>query len=644
MTTPFFGIVYNQNRIHSPHDLSAMAGSLEKWGHASASMHCQDKVVFGQFITSAPSQTSWESVPTERDHLVIMGSGRLDNRRDLCDKLGIPYSASISNNRIVANGYHQWGKSLSAQLLGDWACVIWDKTRGELLLARDQMGLSQVYYYQHQEYTVFSTLIQPILKCPSCSFRHNPIYVSKVLLGVWESRINSQYEGLKRLLPGQQLRLTYNNSINTETYWSFEHIKPIRFKNDKEYEEAFLEIFTKAVADRMVGAQKVGLWLSSGLDSSSILALMHNQEENDSIHSFTSIPTYKSEKLANEINRYADESTLVNKLALQFPKLETHFSKALDITPLSAIHRSQEVTHLPQVNTNMFWIWSLLDQADQLGVDRLLTGEGGNMTISYGGFGPSRKLDLALILRLIGKGEIKRKSLKKDLRALIKMLAFPFLPGQLLNGKYSNTEKHKTEFWSEFYLRNELITPDLIESIMETPHEITHAPSTPLGDPHQLRQQLIHRQTIMMDIVHSQSGGLSGRQQYDPTLDIKVIEFCLGLPNDQFARLSRKRLLIKRAMTGRLPNEVLWNKKRGLQGADFNHRLLQQKDEILEAIRKLEKDPAVCHYVNLPKLFNAFSKLTNTSDYSIKKLQQLHSWYLTLSTSIWISEKANLEH
>ena len=102
----------------------------------------------------------------------------------------------------------------------------------------------------------------------------------------------------------------------------------------------------------------------------------------------------------------------------------------------------------------------------------------------------------------------------------------------------------------------------------------------------------------------NEAGAAYGLEVRDPTWDKRVISFCLGTPAEQFAREGRDRLLVRRAMAGLLPTEVIWNPERGLQAADVAQRLLEHPEEIEAAFRDVENSHLAREYLDLPRMRN----------------------------------------
>jgi asparagine synthase (glutamine-hydrolysing) len=87
-----------------------------------------------------------------------------------------------------------------------------------------------------------------------------------------------------------------------------------------------------------------------------------------------------------------------------------------------------------------------------------------------------------------------------------------------------------------------------------------------------------------------QNGSGFGLELRDPTTDRRVLEFCLAIPDNQYVRDGRDRFLIRRAMEGILPHDVLWNTRRGQQATDIGIRICKHAGEIRTALKYIETD------------------------------------------------------
>jgi asparagine synthase (glutamine-hydrolysing) len=97
-------------------------------------------------------------------------------------------------------------------------------------------------------------------------------------------------------------------------------------------------------------------------------------------------------------------------------------------------------------------------------------------------------------------------------------------------------------------------------------------------------------------------------------MDKRVIEFCLGIPQDQHTRHGQERLLIRHAMRGLMPESVLWYKERGIQSADIGQRIRANRAEIETALQKLESSALAQYYLDLPYMADLFQSVQDKLD------------------------------
>jgi asparagine synthase (glutamine-hydrolysing) len=97
-------------------------------------------------------------------------------------------------------------------------------------------------------------------------------------------------------------------------------------------------------------------------------------------------------------------------------------------------------------------------------------------------------------------------------------------------------------------------------------------------------------------------GSAFGLAGLDPTIDRRLLEYCMGVPVEQFARDGRTRWLYRRAMEGLLPPGAQWNTRRGLQAADLGHRLVATRDEVEASLREVEASSITGDYVDLARM------------------------------------------
>ncbi len=217
--------------------------------------------------------------------LAITADARLDNRQELFRLLEISPSrqAGATDSRLILAAYKKWGKECPRYLLGDFAFVIWDGGRQELICATDPLGMRPLYYYHTAYEFVFASEIKGIHAVPGVPRALNQRTIA--FLGMPAIHLiepgSTFFERIAQL-PGSTVMTVSRKGIEKQEYWRPDPSQRIHLKNEMEYVEAFQEIFFQAVAARLRSAFPVFTLYSGGLDSSAVTgaaARLLQQEE-----------------------------------------------------------------------------------------------------------------------------------------------------------------------------------------------------------------------------------------------------------------------------------------------------------------------------------------------------------------------------
>src|SRR5258708_4595694 len=130
-----------------------------------------------------PFHTTRESRSERQPHISCKGNvltwdGRLDNRDELISQLGDDLTGETSDSAIVSAAYDRWSTGCFPFLLGDWALAIWSPREKTLILARDYIGVRQLYYFISSNEVVWCTRLEPILLSSNCSFKLSDEYIA----------------------------------------------------------------------------------------------------------------------------------------------------------------------------------------------------------------------------------------------------------------------------------------------------------------------------------------------------------------------------------------------------------------------------------------------------------------------------------
>jgi asparagine synthase (glutamine-hydrolysing) len=246
----------------------------------------------------------------------------------------------------------------------------------------------------------------------------------------------------------------------------------------------------------------------------------------------------------------------------------------------------------------MFSLHNMRHHASGDNIDTWLTGQGGNETVSFWG-NESHSNGLADLIRNF---EYLRLFYKKDRN---KMLIKIMIPEILL--KFARSfRRHPVKLCADW--RNfSAINPAFAEKLDIS--DIQPFASDPLI-PKDFRQIKFESYFHGMGAgFHASAYSEYGLRTLDPTRDRKLLEFCFGIPDDQYCRYGVSRFLARRAFNGKMPDEILWNKTKGRQAADIVLRMKAESQRLKNIIDKLNKSSTACEILNLPQMTDVLSRI-----------------------------------
>ena len=590
-----------------------MADEMAEWGPDGVGSILSGSAAFGHALLVVTHESRFEKMPIydQDEGILFTAAARLDNRDELCDLFGIahPERPVTSDGQLVLRAYKKWGTESCKHIFGDWSFAAWHIKEQRLFLARDHMGNTGLYYYFKPPLLVFASSTEAILSHPEVPHELDEFRLAQNLIFLISDKVQFRtYWKDVRFLPAAHFLTMQQGHLETEKYWHLENSPSIRFGSDEEYLEGFLENYRRAVRVRLNSVRPIGTQLSSGLDSSSVTALAAEAmiETNQPLVAYTSVPMFPAEKLFP--NSITNEWSLAHQVAQFYTNIEHIPIRSENISPLAAVKNSLEIFHAPQhAVTNMFWLISIFENARQRNLGVMLTGQLGNGGVSWSG---GSDYIFYLFARMQWKKGFKALISWKEKNGfswyravksqILRPLILPFW------SSYQNLLRPKIESFYSFPAKNFIERMGLNDQYrrkMQTPR------MAPLTE--RIMTTMING-TVAGPFWHS-LGSFYNLETRDPTADVRLLEFCMGVPDEQYTFEGGRRMLIRRAMNGILPDSVRWNVKRGKQAADIIPRLVEQQDELEKEMDRLGSDPEVINYIDVAEMKNTWNSLISDS-------------------------------
>ena len=246
-------------------------------GPDASGTYVNDFLLFGHSRLSIidPDASSNQPFYSSDNKFILIFNGEIYNYKEIRESLPDYHFRTNSDTEVVLAAYQTWGTNCVHQFNGMFAFAIWDVEKRTLFIARDRLGIKPLYIYDNNESIVFSSEIRSLMECSLVKkkidkdsfvdyLRYNTVHAPKTII-----------EGVKVLMPGHYIWVS-DDEYKNEAYWDIN--KYINRKSDNQsYEEIKIEVkdrLTKSVKRRLVADVPFGAFLSGGIDSSAIVALM----------------------------------------------------------------------------------------------------------------------------------------------------------------------------------------------------------------------------------------------------------------------------------------------------------------------------------------------------------------------------------
>ncbi|MCQ6558444.1 asparagine synthase-related protein [Paenibacillus mendelii] len=549
--------------------------------------------------------------------LAITADAIIDNREELFNRLQVDHDRrkGMTDSELILLAYLKWEREAPRYLIGDFAFVLWDEKKRLLFGARDLLGSRTLYYHRQERQFAFCTAVNPLFELTGVKKALNESWFAEFLaipIILDSIEVNATvYRDIEQLPPAHWLTVE-DGKLALGQYDSLEAPREqLRLKTNGEYEEAFRDVFQEAVTSKLRTFRQVGASLSGGLDSGAVVGFAANPllKEGKTLHTYSYVPSpdfvdWTSRRMV------ADESPYIQAAVRHVGNI-TH--NGLDFPGRNSFDEIDDLIGLLEAPykffENSFWIKGILEKAQQDGVGVLLTGARGNYSISWG---PAMDYYAKLLRKLRWfhfyrelKHYGRRMNIGRSrLLPIIGKQAFPYATRSF----YSRRPKNEIP---------NVIHPDLAARTNVFEKLRLHD----VGLEGASFDEFEARDYQFGNLAASNHQGTSITKfslhysvwERDPTADPRVVRFCLSVPIEQYVQNGMDRSLVRRATESYLPDDVRLNQRvRGVQGADWIHRMIPMWRCFIEELRKLCRDPVASHYLNVDQIKTSLEKIGQT--------------------------------
>ena len=494
----------------------------------------------------------------------VVFNGEIYNHAEIRAELesigGHQWKTDHSDTEVILHAFEQWGIDCIDRFRGMFAIALWDGRRRELWLIRDRLGVKPLYYSVHHGRITFASEIKALLEDPQQERALDEEAMYHFLSFLTTPAPLTLFQGIRKLPCGTRLRIREDGSIEESRYWDvLDHTEPLVDSSEEEICERIVETLRTAVRLRKVSDVPVGVFLSGGIDSSVNTALF-SEGESGTVKCFSIGYDGNYRSYQNELHYARRMASAVG--AEYYERILTQ-DDLLDFLP--AMVRLQDEPIADPVCVPVYYVSKL---ARDHGVTVCQVGEGSDEL--FCGY-PSWKLRLQLqrygslpVPRFLkGAGLLGLRFAGRQEKREYEWLRrnFESLP-VFWGGAEAFTETHKKTLLSP-RLRSrfggfsswEALRP-IRQRFEEKAWEIS-----PLQWMTFLDLNLRLPELLLMR-VDKMSMGVSLEARV-PFLDHKFVELAMSIPESVKTRDGELKHILKKAVRGLIPNELIDRKKQG---------------------------------------------------------------------------------
>ena len=518
----------------------------------------------------------------------LVFQGHLCHRSELVEKLGLEpqAAANLADSALFGHAWAHWDDDTVRHVDGCFSSVVWNPGRRTLTAVCSPLAAPPLYFSVTRDRAIIATVPRAIFAWGDVARSLNDTRLAGALILNYGNPRCTYYRNVSSLCPGEMLTVTPHADRIHRFYTLAERVEPVQGRAADFVQTADV-LLRRAVAEALRATETPAILLSGGLDSPTVAvtALARRAEDPRAwpLISFTAVPEAGWDGRVPGSHLTGDESGPVRALARRYPALDTRF---VDAAGLGVDHLQESVIALAEVPPrnvlNLPWVHECLRLARTSGRGTVLTGEAGNLTLSYAG------ATLSTLLR----GRRWWAGLREAAAA----------PERLYRAVRQRIRGDRGWHWPQY----SAIHPDYARDLRVEEQErrsIAGPYAKPAESSLEARIRAISNPIRQGDgrAITNAVQAIHGVVLRSPLLDRRLAEWCLGVPEEHYQHLGRRRLLIRRLMQNRLPAEIMQGLV-GRQAADWHLRTSRALPRIRETLEDWRGDPAVAGRIDLPRL------------------------------------------
>lgn len=499
------------------------------------------------------------------DRVWLVFNGEIYNhaalRKDL-EQRGHKYS-SHTDSETILHLYEERGLNFLDDLEGDFAIAIWDANREQLVLARDRAGVKPLYFLNHRGLFIFGSEIKAILEHPSVTADVNEEGLYHYLTFLTTPAPQTLFAGIQKLPAGHMLVIDRAGEVRAMQYWDALPPAESLDRSERDHEEEILRLLRVSIKKRMMADVPFGVFLSGGVDSSANVALM-SELMAQPVRTFT-----VGFRDAEELNELDSARAIAQRFRTDHHEVIIGREEMQSFLPELVFHQDEPIAD--PVCIPLYYVAKL---ARETGTIVVQVGEGADeLFAGYDWF----RTYLNIEERFWRHAERAPLAARRVAAAVAQPIVGKTFKKRMSSELLRRLGANESLFWGGVSVFGETMKADLLSKEMRArsndvdTHAIvkqyldTIASQRPQSD-YAARMSYLELKLRLPELLLMRVDKLTMATSVEarvPFLDHHLIEYAMGLPRELKVKGKTGKHILKRALESILPEDLLYQPKRG---------------------------------------------------------------------------------
>jgi asparagine synthase (glutamine-hydrolysing) len=622
------GVLHTDGTPADARVIRNMTDIIAHRGPDGSGFYVQGEVALGhRRLSIIDLATGGQPMSNEDDSLWITYNGEIFNHSDVRPELeaaGHRYKSHCDTETII-HSYEQYGDQCLTHFRGMFAFAIWDGNRKQLFCARDRLGIKPFYYFWNGHTFAFASEIKALLQHPEISAEFNEQLLPEYLAFGYTSGEETLFKGIRKLMPGHTLTLRCgsNPQLEIKQYWDAPCPTEFEERSDEKWITECRARLEEVVRMRLMSDVPLGMFLSGGVDSSAIAALIKRMADGP-------VKTFSVGYNESKFSELSEARQVAEQIGTDHHEVVVTMDEFFNALPRLVWHEDEPITWPSSVS--LYFVSKLAAER----VKVVLTGEGSDEL--FGGYGRYRFYQLNqqwmrayrgvpggvrnAIQNAVAGSPLLSASVRRKL-------------GHTVLGRGANIESlYLNNFYCAFGVEEQqkLLSAHFdanpYANFLGRWESVAQSPTLP-------RLLYADQKTYLVELLmkQDQMSMACSIESRVPFLDHKFVEFAASVPPHMKLRGKQGKYIMKKAVEDLLPHNIIYRKKMGFP-TPITAWLMQDQ---AKTIRDYLRDPEglLAAYVNFEYLDDLLDKhdrgLHDATD-RIWRLLNLQVWgdmYLT---------------